>query len=147
MFPKGFFRFSVGLPALWWCLALLYTCGTGAKATTYPYTVYRGTFIHLPRLNSSSAKPELARNQGALWVSSEDGRIKGYDWQVRDDISFQSFLSRHGWTDADVTTNDNASPRTKVKVVQSVAERNEIFFPGFIGMSIYFVDHLPVLTI
>ncbi|GFF36728.1 probable guanine deaminase [Aspergillus udagawae] len=130
-------RFSVGFPALWWCLALLYTCFTGAKATAYPYTVYRGTFIHLPRLNSSSAKPELARSQGALWVSSEDGRIKGYDWQVRDDSSFQSFLSRHGWTDADVTTNDNANPRTKVKVVQSVDERNEFFFPGFIDTHIH----------
>jgi guanine deaminase len=128
-------RFSVWLPALWWGLVLLNACGTGAKATTYPYTVYRGTFIHFPRLNSSSSKPELARKQGVLWVSSGDGRIKGYDWQVRDDCSFQSFLSRHGWTDADVTTNDNAGPSTKVKVVESVDERNEFFFPGFIGMS------------
>ncbi|KAF7170336.1 hypothetical protein CNMCM5623_002780 [Aspergillus felis] len=130
-------RFSVWLPALWWLLALLNACGTGANATAYPYTVYRGTFIHLPRLNSSSAKPELARKQGALWVSSEDGRIKGYDWQVRDDLSFQSFLSRHGWTDADVTANDNANASTKVKVVQSVDERNEFFFPGFIDTHIH----------
>lgn len=116
------------LSVLWLCLALLNACG--AIAIAYPYTVYRGTFIHLPRLNSSSAKPELARHQGALWVSSEDGRIKGHDWQVRDDASFQSFLSDHGWTDADATIDDKS---TKVKVVESNDERNEFFFPGFIG--------------
>lgn len=121
---------SLGLPALWLCLALLNAC---AVAVTYPYTVYRGTFIHLPRLNSTSAEPELARNQGVLWVSSKDGRIKGYDWKVRDDASFQSFLSRHGWADADATTSGNAKPSTKVKVVQSKDGRNEFFFPGFIG--------------
>lgn len=127
-------KFSVGLPAFWLYLAaLLHACGSMAMA--YPYTVYRGTFIHLPRLSSSSAKPELARNQGALWVSSEDGRIKGYNWQVRNDASFQSFLSRHGWTDADATTKDNANSSTKVKVVKSNDERNEFFFPGFIGIS------------
>lgn len=71
------FRFSWGLPVLWLCLAMFSVCSTMAMA--YPYTVYRGTFIHLPQLNSSSAKPGLVRNQGALWVSSEDGRIKGYD--------------------------------------------------------------------
>lgn len=102
-------------------------------AAEYPYTVYRGTFIHLPRLNSSSAKPELARNQGALWVSSEDGRIKGHDWQVGDDASFQSFLARHGWTDADASADCNDT--TKVKVVESNDEQNEFFFPGFIGIS------------
>lgn len=103
----------------------------------YPYTVYRGTFVHLPRLNSSPAKPELARNQGVLWVSSEDGRIKGHDWKVRDDASFQSFLDRNGWTDADATANGNgnADSSTKVRVVKSNDERNEFFFPGFIGIS------------
>lgn len=115
-------RLSVGLPAL---LALVNACS--AAATAYPYTVYRGTFVDLPRSNST----ELRRNQGVLWVSSEDGRIKGHDWQVNDDASFQSFLSQHGWTEAD-STDDNA---TKVKVVESNDEQNEFFFPGFIGMS------------
>lgn len=124
-------RLSAGLPALCVCFALLNACG--AMAAESPYTVYRGTFIHLPRLNSSSAKPELARNQGALWVSSEDGRIKGHDWQVGDDASFQSFLARHGWTDADASSDCNDT--IKVKVVESNDEQNEFFFPGFIGIS------------
>lgn len=98
----------------------------------YPYTVYRGTFIHLPRLESSSDKPELVRNQGVMWVSSSDGRIKGSDWQVTDDASFQSFLSSHGWTDAN-STSSGGKKTTKVQVVQSNDERNEFFFPGFIG--------------
>lgn len=97
------FRFSWGLPVLWLCLAMFNDCGTMAMA--YPYTVYRGTFIHLPRLHSSSAEPELARNQGALWVSSEDGRIKGCDWEVRDDASFQMFMTQHGWVDVDAGTD------------------------------------------
>lgn len=118
---------------MWLCLALLNACGTMAMA--YPYTVYRGTFIHLPELNSSSAKPELSRNQGVLWVSSEDGRIKGYDWEVNDDASFQSFLSSHGWTDANAAADGNADSLTEVKVVKSNDERNEFFFPGFIGVS------------
>ncbi|KAL5346019.1 hypothetical protein ACLOAV_009050 [Pseudogymnoascus australis] len=115
-------------------------CGTAAMG--YPYTVYRGTFIHFPRLNSSSEKPELARNQGALWVSSEDGRIKGYDWEVRDDVSFQTFMSQHGWIDADAATDKSFSSDTRaeaveVKVVQSNEERNEFFFPGFIDTHIH----------
>lgn len=125
-------RFAVGLPALWLCTALLNACGT--IATAYPYTVYRGSFIHLPRLNSSTAKPELVKNQGVLWVSSDDGRIKGYDWQVGDDASFQSFLSSHGWTDASASPNGHASSSSKVQVVKSNDGRNEFFFPGFIGM-------------
>lgn len=117
----------------WLCLGMLYASST--MAMTYPYTVYRGAFIHHPRLNSSSAKPELVRNQGALWVSSEDGRIKGYDWNVHDDASFQSFLSNHGWIAAKAGTNKNYKSQTRVKVVQSNDTRNEFFFPGFIGMT------------
>ncbi|OBT86124.1 hypothetical protein VE02_05400 [Pseudogymnoascus sp. 03VT05] len=66
-------------------------------AMTYPYTVYRGTFIHHPRLNSSSAKPELVRNQGALWVSSENGRIKGYDCPTThgNEFFFPGFIDTH----------------------------------------------------
>lgn len=132
------FRFAWGLPVLWLCIAMLNACGTAAMA--YPYTVYRGTFIHFPRLNSSSTRPELARNQGALWVSSEDGRIKGYDWEVRDDASFQTFMAQQGWIDAHAGTDkcsnsDISAEAVEVKVVQSNDERNEFFFPGFIGKS------------
>lgn len=123
-------RLSLGLPSL--CLALLNACGTAASE--YQYTVYRGTFVDLPRLNSSSTKPDLVRNEGVLWVSSEDGRIKGHDWQVSDDASFQSFMSSHGWTDADAT--DGSAKLTKVKVVKSNDEQNQFFFPGFIGTSV-----------
>ncbi|KFY23674.1 hypothetical protein V493_05706 [Pseudogymnoascus sp. VKM F-4281 (FW-2241)] len=116
-------------------------------AMEYPYTVYRGTFIHLPQLNSSSAKPELARNQGVLWVSSEDGRIKGYDWEVRDDASFQTFMSQHGWVEAGARRGRKSNSGTKkaaieVKVVKSNDERNEFYFPGFIGIS-----YLPRLSL
>lgn len=130
MLFTSFSRFSGGLPALWLCLVVYNACNAMALAT--PYTVYRGTFIHLPRLDSTSAKPELVRNQGVMWVSSADGRIKGSDWSVNDDASFQSFLSSHGWTDASSST---AGDSTAVQVVQSDDERNEFFFPGFIGMS------------
>ncbi|CAG7950782.1 unnamed protein product [Penicillium nalgiovense] len=117
------FRSSVGLSVLWLFSVVLFACGT--MAATTPYTIYRGTFVQLPQLDSSSAKPKLARTQGVLWVSSDDGRIKGYDWQVKDDASFQSFLSSHGWTEADVT------------IVQSNDEQNEFFFPGFIDTHIH----------
>lgn len=122
----NFSRFFVGLPGLCLWLVLFNACGVLAEA--YPYTIYRGTFVHLPRLSSSSAKPELVRKQGVLWVSSGDGRIKGYDWKVNDDASFQSFLTSHGWT-------SGSGKGTKVKVVESNDARNEFFFPGFIGMS------------
>jgi len=114
---------SVGVTALWISSAVLNACGTLAAGT--PYTVYRGTFIQLPQLNASTSKPQLARTQGVLWVSSEDGRIKGYDWNVNDDASFQSFLSSQGWSESDVT------------VVKSNDERNEFFFPGFIDTHIH----------
>ncbi|KFY02590.1 hypothetical protein O988_02051 [Pseudogymnoascus sp. VKM F-3808] len=86
--------------------------------------------------------PELARNQGALWVSSEDGRIKGYDWNVVDDASFQTFMSSHGWTAAAASTNGNSDSQTRaeaieVQVVESNDERNEFFFPGFIDTHIH----------
>ena len=123
---------SVGVPAVaWLCLGML------VAAMEPPYTVYRGTFIHLPRLDSNTAKPELARNEGALWVSAADGRIKGYDWNVHDDASFKAFMSRHGWSNAGAGTNRN-SKTIAVKVVQSSDTQNEFFFPGFIGIS-----HLP----
>lgn len=67
-----------------------------------------------------------------MWVSSADGRIKGSDWSVNDDASFQSFLSSHGWTDASSST---AGDYTAVQVVESDDDRNEFFFPGFIGRS------------
>lgn len=106
----------------------------------YAYTVYRGTFIQLPRLLGSGAQPklELVCNHGALWVSSEDGRIKGFDWQVRGEDGLQALMRRMGWVDVDASTNGDVTngERVKVKIVSASEERNEFFFPGFIGMSI-----------
>lgn len=134
----NFSRLFVGLPTVCLCLALLNACGVMARG--YPYTVYRGTFIHLPKLSSSSGKPELVRNQGVLWVSSEDGRIKGHDWNVNDDASFKSFLSSHGWT-------EGRGRGTQVKVVESDDARNEFFFPGFIGKSGHSLKCSQLLTV
>ncbi|KAJ5667834.1 uncharacterized protein N7477_006404 [Penicillium maclennaniae] len=105
---------------------------------SYEYTIYRGTFIQLPR-GDSSRKPELVRNQGALWVSSADGRIKGIDWQAQDDAKFQELMRRHGWVDVDTATNGNdANDSTvNVKIVTTSEERNEFFFPGFIDTHIH----------
>lgn len=104
----------------------------------YEFTVYRGTFIQLGRLpepdqTSSPAKPELQRTQGVLWVSAESGRVKGFDWKTVDDEAFTGFMSRHGWVDVDGKTNGNLGGATKVKIVEAREDRNEFFFPGFIG--------------
>lgn len=107
------------------------------STTDHAFNVYRGTFIQLSRLPSSGSKPELCRDQGALWVSTADGRIKGWDWQARDDDSFANLMSRSGWVDLDAAdaTGVNSHPaKTKVKVITADEDRNEFFFPGFIGM-------------
>lgn len=56
IFPN-FSRFSVG------CLDCGCVLHCLMLAAPYPYTIYCSTFIHLPWFNSSSAKPELTRNQ------------------------------------------------------------------------------------
>jgi guanine deaminase len=113
-------------------------------AESYEFTVYRGTFIQLPRVDVSRTKPELVRNRGALWVSSTDGRIKGFDWQARGDASFQALMSRNGWVDVDAAFTGNAvnGATVKVKIVVASEDRNEFFFPGFVGM--YFVLFTPI---
>lgn len=105
-------------------------------AQAYAYTVYRGTFIQASRPpGSTRPETELVRNRGALWVSSADGRIKGFDWQARDDSSFKALTIRNGWVDVDAAeTNGYDGNEVKVKIVVASEERNEFFFPGFIGM-------------
>lgn len=107
-------------------------------ADSYEFTVYRGTFIQLPRADASRTKPELVRNCGALWVSSVDGRIKGFDWQAQDDATFQDLMSRNGWVDIAAAVNGNGvnGATVHVKIVVASEDRNEFFFPGFIGMHI-----------
>lgn len=107
-------------------------------SAAYTYTVYRGTFIQLPRLPQSQTpiKPELLRSRGALWVSVTDGRIKGSDWQAKDDDGFAALMDRNGWVDIDRQNpggyNSDHS-KVKVKIVHASEDRNEFFFPGFIG--------------
>lgn len=110
---------------------------------TYAYTLYRGTFIQLPRQLNSQQNLELVCNYGALWVSSADGRIKGFDWQVRGEHGFRELMHRMGWVDVDASINgdggDGSNVKVKVKVVTAREERNEFFFPGFIGIHLIFV--------
>lgn len=117
-------------------------------ADAYEYTVYRGTFIQLPR-GDHSRKPELVRSRGALWVSSTDGRIKGFDWQAQDDATFQDLMSRNGWVDVDTATNGNSAngETVNVKIVIASEHRNEFFFPGFIGTCFCLFAHYHQLTI
>ncbi|KAJ9490199.1 hypothetical protein VN97_g3082 [Penicillium thymicola] len=108
--------------------------------TDYAFTVYRGTFIQSV-LPDAGSKPELSRNQGALWVSAADGRIQGWDWQVTDDNGFAELMSRSGWVDIDAVeaqaqANGHAS-KTRVKIVTADEEQNEFFFPGFIDTHIH----------
>ncbi|KAJ5116731.1 Amidohydrolase 1 [Penicillium angulare] len=105
---------------------------------SHELTIYRGTFIHLPRLEGglTTSKLKLIRNRGALWVSTLDGRIKGFDWDAHDEGSFRELMRVNGWVDVDAQTNGN-SDHVKVKIVTSNEERNEFFFPGFIDTHIH----------
>ena len=103
----------------------------------HAFNVYRGTFIQTNRLPASGSTPTLCRNQGALWVSTADGRIKGWDWEVHEDADFGKLMTQKSWVDLDSAEPINVSssaPRIGVKVITANEERNEFFFPGFIGM-------------
>ncbi|KAJ6137582.1 hypothetical protein N7471_004068 [Penicillium samsonianum] len=114
---------------------------SNAKSQTdYAFTVYRGTFIQ-SILPDSDSKPELSRNQGALWVSAFDGRIQGWDWQAGEDNAFAELMSRNGWIDIDAVdaqgqVNGHGS-KIRVKIVTASEEQNEFFFPGFIDTHIH----------
>lgn len=100
------------------------------------YTLFFGTFIHLPR-TPLNGKHILSIHRGALWVSSSDGRIKGIDWNVQDEASLRALIQRNGWVDGEVNGVHCGSsvPPKKVKIVRAREEHNEFFFPGFIGTS------------
>jgi guanine deaminase len=102
------------------------------------FNVYRGTFIQLSRPTASGSKPELRRDQGALWVSRADGRIKGWDWQAHDDQSFAQLMMRNGWVNLNALEDSEITPASKtgVMVIAANEERNEFFFPGFIGKAL-----------
>lgn len=115
--------------------------------TDHAFDIFRGTFIQLSRPPAGS-KPELCRTQGALWVSTNDGRIKGWDWEAHDDDSFVDLMARQGWVDSDAveTTGTNCPPKIRVRVVTANEERNEFFFPGFIGKTYVSNFHLDMNT-
>ncbi|CAG8021548.1 unnamed protein product [Penicillium olsonii] len=106
----------------------------------HAFNVYRGTFIQTNRLPASGSTPTLCRNQGALWVSTADGRIKGWDWEVHEDADFGKLMTQKSWVDLDSAEPINVSssaPRIGVKVITANEERNEFFFPGFIDTHIH----------
>lgn len=90
------------------------------------YIVFVGVFVHLPRSTSKA----LAIQQGALWVSVADGRIKGADWTVITESDLRDFLKEKSWVLEDAPRYKSG---TRVKIVRAREEHNEFFFPGFIG--------------
>lgn len=96
------------------------------------YNLFFGTFIHLPR-ETADGKHVLEINRGALWVSTSDGRIKGFHWETRDDNDFRELMEKKKWIEDDGKGCPSAG-MTKVKVIRAREDRNEFFFPGFIGM-------------
>ncbi|OAX79560.1 guanine deaminase [Emergomyces africanus] len=105
------------------------------------YTVYYGTFVHLPRLPDEPATPssppkhKLSINHGALWVSEADGKIEGIDWEVKDVEGLGELIKRKGWRVEGDGDADGAGQL--VRVVKSRSQRNGFFFPGFIDSHIH----------
>lgn len=95
------------------------------------YNLFFGTFIHLPR-KSADGKHILEINHGVLWVSIADGKIKGFDWSVRDDSDLAQYLGRKNWVIDNGDGKETSS--TKAEIFRAREERNEFFFPGFIGL-------------
>ncbi|KMK58094.1 chlorohydrolase family protein [Aspergillus fumigatus Z5] len=98
-----------------------------ATATAPTYTLFLGTFIHLPRKPTGADpgakwRPALEINHGALWVSNSDGKIAGFDW---------SFSPADG--DVNSLTEKLGLSGKVTEVVRAREERNEFFFPGFIA--------------
>ncbi|PKY05655.1 Metallo-dependent hydrolase [Aspergillus campestris IBT 28561] len=94
------------------------------------YTVFYGTFVHLPRATPSTTKHELSIHHGALWVSVQDGRIKGFDWSVASEDDLVALMRKHGWS-------VDGSSGTKVTLVRAREDQNEFFFPGFVDTHIH----------
>lgn len=99
------------------------------------YTLFFGTFIHLPRNTTANEPHILDINHGVLWISTADGKIHGYDWDVRSEDDLRRFLSTKKWT----------NEKDTVKIIRAREDRNEFFFPGFIGMSLYFTKVINVI--
>ncbi|PLN79401.1 Metallo-dependent hydrolase [Aspergillus taichungensis] len=94
------------------------------------YTLFYGTFVHLPRATPSTTKHELSIHHGALWVSVQDGRIEGFDWSVASEDDLVALMRKRGWSVDGVSG-------TKVTLVKARADQNEFFFPGFVDTHIH----------
>ncbi|PLB50636.1 atrazine chlorohydrolase/guanine deaminase [Aspergillus steynii IBT 23096] len=102
-----------------------------------PYTLYFGTFVHLPR-EKSGLHHELAIHRGALWVSNDDGRIQGVDWSVEGHGGLLALVKSKGWVVAGTNTSEYGfSKKPRVRIVTADEEKNEFFFPGFIDTHIH----------
>lgn len=132
------------------------------------YHLFFGTFIDLSRKPDRNLQKEdaqfdhtLSVNRGALWVSLQDGRIKGFEWGVE---NLETFLEEKQWEVVIPTPTESQSEidgdpveeeeedkmlekeeenegekeayggRDTVRIFQAREEENEFFFPGFIGM-------------
>ncbi|OJJ76859.1 hypothetical protein ASPBRDRAFT_114296 [Aspergillus brasiliensis CBS 101740] len=102
------------------------------------YTLFVGTFIQLPRVKSPEGH-KLAITRGALWVSTADGTIQGFDWTIANEKDLQRFLRQKKWTVVDDNDKNGHKARHGEKVTLVVAreEENEFFFPGFIDTHIH----------
>lgn len=109
---------------------------TCEKVKMSVFTLFFGTFIHLPRIPSEGKRPALEINHGVLWVSTSDGRIKGFNWNVHDEDGLRSLMEKENWVE-----EHRGSPArgvSKVKIVRAREDQNEFFFPGFIGTYVEF---------
>lgn len=94
------------------------------------FTLFFGTFIHLPRITAGKA-PALEINHGVLWVSTFDGRIKGFNWDIHDEDSLRKLMDKQNWVDE--RRGSPARGVSKVTIIRAQEDQNEFFFPGFIG--------------
>lgn len=115
----------------------------------YELILYFGAFIHLPRLpkdqSQDKPKPQLVRNHGLLWVSANDGRIEGFDWEAQHYTAVQALMARKGWVDInnpETNGNNTNGKQIMVKLVHTSTDQNEFFFPGFIGRSTRLYTHV-----
>lgn len=115
--------------------------GAGKNDTisrSYARTVFYGTFISLPRqpespaTSTSAPQHQLTVNHGALWVGAKDGRIEGFDWSIRGEEDLYQLIERMGWI-LESEPGEAVAEIDVVRIVKARPERNEFFFPGFIG--------------
>lgn len=81
--------------------------------------------------NKDANHAVLCRDNGAVWVSTSDGRIRGAEWGVKGPDGLRALMEKMGWVEED----DKSNGKDTIKVFMANEEENEFFFPGFIGMT------------